>query len=50
MIKFRINKKVVKSTEKTDNIIISLGACTLAGIVLKLIQLQFTLPLEPWLK
>lgn len=50
MIRFKFNKKIIKSTEKTDNILISIGTCALAGIMLKLIQLHFTLPLEPWLR
>ncbi|AAX92477.1 hypothetical protein TwortDSMZ_209 [Staphylococcus phage Twort] len=50
MIRFKWKNKTIKSTEKTDNILISLGACTITGIVLKLIQLQFTLPLETWLR
>lgn len=50
MIKIKIGKKKIKSTEKTDNILISIGACTLTAIMIKLIQLQFTLPLETWLR
>ena len=49
MIKFKWNNKTIRSTERTDNILISILTCGVVTIILKIIELNLFEPCPYWL-